>query len=117
MRPTLGMTRVLILVLLTIRLLAAPISIRKPDSRGPDSKSHFIVRMCKWPAQRLQRATAVSVAAPRKAGLNGGVSTPASWVLPAPWLGGNSFLACTLLQPTCDFLDLTARRVIDSPRC
>ena len=117
MRPTVGMTRVLILVLLIVRLLAAPISTRRPDSRGPDSKSRFIVRMCKWPAQRLQRVTTSSVAVPRKPGLSGGASTPAFCGSAAPWLGGTPVLARTLPQAVWDFLDLSARRVVDSPRC
>jgi hypothetical protein len=117
MRPTLGMTRVLILVLLTVRLLAAPISTRRPDSRGPDSKSRFIVRMCKWPAQRLQRATTSSVAVPRKAGSNKGMSTSAFWGSATAWLGGHPVLACTLPQAAWAILDLSARRVVDSPRC
>jgi hypothetical protein len=117
MRPTLGMTKVLILVLLIVRLLAAPISTRRPDTRGPDSKARFIVRMCKWPAQRLQRATTSSVAIPRKAGLSGGATTVAFFGSAAAWVGGNPILTCPLPHAAWGFCDLSARRVIDCPRC
>lgn len=117
MRPTLGMTRVLILALLIVRLLAAPISTRRPDSRGPDSRANFIVRMCKWPAQRLQRATTSSVPVLRKAGLNRGASTPAFCRLAAAWFGDNPIHACTSSHAAWASCDLSERRVIDNPRC
>ena len=117
MRPTLGMTRVLILGLLITRLLAAPISTRRPDSRGPDAKAHFIVRMCKWPAQRLQRATTVSIVVPRKAGVNSGLQTPAFFGAAAAWIDGDPNPTYTLPRAAWVFHDLRARRLVDSPRC
>src|SRR3954447_10149428 len=54
-----GMARCLIL-LLVLRMIAAPLALR-PGSPASGSNSHYIVRVCAWPAQRLQRTPPVAL--------------------------------------------------------
>ena len=63
MRPATGLLRTLI-VLLILRVVAAPITAR-PDTARPPSQARFIVRVCAWPAQRPQRLTSASILLPR----------------------------------------------------
>lgn len=116
-RRTTSLIKISIFVLLLIRLAAAPISARKPDSRGPGTNGRFVVRMCKWPAQRLQRAPITSVTVPRKPGLTSGVATA---VPCADAMRHDAYpfsLNLCLLTSSPVFGDLAARRCIDSPRC
>jgi hypothetical protein len=108
-----GMTRTLI-VLLIIRVIAAPITLR-PISYPPQAKKGFVVRVCAWPAQRAVRSTVSAFSVPDyDGGLSGIVER-----LPVP-------SACDLAhldfaQPfqrlMLSFSDPGARRFIDCPRC
>jgi hypothetical protein len=117
MQPTMRMTRILVFLLLILRLVAAPISARKPEGQEAGSKNAgFTVRVCKWPAQRLDRSTVSSIAVARKPGLMSGVQTPI-------FCGGSRSVAafpifiCPFHQSTAPAQDLSARRRVDSPRC
>jgi hypothetical protein len=66
MLPAPSVSRVLV-ALLVLRVLASPIAAR-PDSPRPPSNDRFIVRLCAWPAQRVQRFNSKEVLSPRTPG-------------------------------------------------
>src|SRR3954468_16177032 len=111
MRVSPLMTRILI-ALLTLRVLAAPVAAR-PDTPHSPSAHRFIVRICAWPAQRPQRATAVAILLP---GSRGTVPDPRTAAIRATTLRDLSRSALSRLAAP-SVRDATAHRVIDSPRC
>jgi hypothetical protein len=106
-----GMSRILILLLI-LRVLAAPIAAR-PDSYRPHSKTGFIVRVCAWPAHR-SHASAVRVANCDGHGHGGNTA-----MFPGTTTRALAFLTRRrLFDPVVlSFHDLSSRRLIDSPRC
>ena len=58
-----GMTRTLV-VLLILRVIAAPISAR-PDTFRPTTTDRFYARVCAWPAQKPGRLSSSCVPVPR----------------------------------------------------
>ena len=50
-----SMARTLVILLLTLRVLAAPLAMRPEPFRNP-SNYRLVVRVCAWPAQRPQRS-------------------------------------------------------------
>jgi hypothetical protein len=103
-----GMTRVLILLLI-LRVLAAPIAAR-PDSYRPHPKDGFIVRVCAWP---VHRSNASAICAPRNSNGENTAMFPVTTDRAIAFLT-RSFrldrLALSLHEPS-------SRRLIDSPRC
>jgi len=108
------MMRILIF-LLTLRVLAAPIAAR-PDCYRPVSKTGFIVRVCMWPAQGPQRLTACSTSL-RGDGSRGQGEHMHGFLSAAARAHISPIRAHLLHQVTVSFHDLSAFRLIDSPRC
>jgi hypothetical protein len=116
-QPTMRMTRILVFVLLILRLVGAPISSRRPEGREPGSKdAGFTVRVCKWPAQRLERSTVASIAVPRNPRLTRGIQT-AVFCAVAARADADQILICLFDRTAATVDDLSARRRFDSPRC
>lgn len=103
-----GMTRILVLLLI-LRVLAAPIAAR-PDSYRPHPKAGFIVRVCAWPVQRSD-TSAIHVP-----GNSDGANTA---MFPVTTGRAIAFLtpARRLDRLALSLHDPSSRRLIDSPRC
>jgi hypothetical protein len=108
------MTRILIFLLI-LRVLAAPIAAR-PNCYRPLSKTGFIVRVCVWPAQRPQRLTASSICLSGDGSRGQGERMHGFWSTTARTLI-SPMRARLFHQVTESFHDLSAFRLIDSPRC
>ena len=115
MRRIKGTTRILILVLLILRVLAAPVSAR-PYSYGPHPKAGFVIRHCKWPAQRPQRATASAISVPLNPGL-GDTGLPQGVWSKITLAHTSPILSCIfhLVAWTC--YDSYAPHLVDRLRC
>jgi hypothetical protein len=115
MHPISSMARILILLLLILRFLAAPIAAR-PDSYRPHTKAGFIVRVCAWPAQRPHRSTACPISLPSYGGLGHDGHTHGFWGTTAR-TRTSLILACLFHQVTWSWHHQSERRLVDSPRC
>jgi hypothetical protein len=108
-----SMTRTLI-VLLILRVVAAPITLR-PISYRPQAKKGFVVRVCSWPAQRAVRSNVSAFSVPDYDGGPGGIVEH----LPVPSACDLAHL--NIAQPFKRLMlllhDPGARRFIDCPRC
>jgi hypothetical protein len=109
-----SMTRTLI-ILLILRVIAAPITLR-PISYRPQAKKGFVVRVCAWPAQRAVRSnvTAFSVPDHDDSGLGEIVER---LPVPSAWDLAHLDFAQPFQRLKRLLHDPGARRSIDSPRC
>ncbi len=114
MHPLKRMTRILILLLI-LRVLAAPIAAR-PDSYRPHPKAGFIVRVCAWPAQRPQHSNGSAMRVPDDGGHGHGGNNAA---FPGTSARALAFLTRARLfhRVVLSFHDPGSYRPIDSPRC
>jgi hypothetical protein len=112
---TMRLLRILTIVLLVLRVLAAPITTR-PANYRPGAKAGFIVRICAWPAQRPHRATESLIAASRDFGP--GHRAPKRGFRGTMRLARTSpILGRVFHQVNWSGGELSARRRLDSPRC
>ena len=58
-----NMTRTLVILLLTVRVLAAPLAMRPEPFKTP-ANYRLVARVCAWPAQRPQRSLSLTSLAP-----------------------------------------------------
>jgi hypothetical protein len=58
-----NVTRTLVILLLTLRVLAAPLAMRPEPFKTP-ARFHLVARVCAWPAQRPQRSLSLTSLAP-----------------------------------------------------
>ena len=58
-----GMTRTLVILLLTLRILASPLAMRPESPRTP-ANYRVVTRICAWPAQRPQRCLSATSLVP-----------------------------------------------------
>ena len=56
-------TRTLVILLLTLRVLAAPLAMRPEPLKTP-ARYQLVARVCAWPAQRPQRSLSLTSLAP-----------------------------------------------------
>jgi hypothetical protein len=64
MRLFVSLIRTLVIVLVTVRVVAAPLAMR-PESPRYASKYRLVARVCAWPAQRLERPISAASLVPR----------------------------------------------------
>src|SRR5262245_31984728 len=64
MRGFLGLIRISVVLLLTLRILASPLAMR-PESPRTQKNQRLVARVCAWPALRPQRSISALSFAPR----------------------------------------------------
>jgi hypothetical protein len=111
-----GMTKILI-CLLMLRVVAAPITLR-PTTYRPQAKHGFVVRICSWPTQRMDRSNIAAIVAPGH-DEDGHCMTierlPLSSTCDHALLTDGQLLQHQQLMSSLQ--DTSSRRLIDSPRC